>query len=101
MQKKHLMAFTLATIVLLLGYNLVNGYRQEQNRAAIAETNAAIENNDSGNSNDNNDAANSTIDVTAQPLGEQPKAILDNATTQIEQAQNLEQQRLNEMDAAQ
>ena len=32
-----------------------------------------------------------------QPLGEQPKAIIDNVTADIKQAQQAEQQRLEQM----
>lgn len=34
-----------------------------------------------------------TSDIVSQPLGQQPKAILDKASTQIEQAEQVSQQR--------
>lgn len=101
MQKKHLIAFTLVTIFMLLGFNIINGNRHEQSRAVQVESetpvgmevNAVVESEDTSSSR--------SADSAAQPLGEQPKAILDKATTQIEQAQQVEQQRLETMDNAQ
>ena len=39
--------------------------------------------------------------ITTKPLGEQPKATLDKATTQIEQAEQADADRLAQMDANQ
>lgn len=91
MQRKHLIALTLATIFMLFGYNIVSSYFYEKNRAAPINTDAAVVK--------NGDKENDSI--SAQPLGEQPKAIIDNATAQIEQAQDTEQQRLEQMNSAQ
>ncbi len=101
MQRKHLIAFTLATIFMLLGFNFINSNRHEQSRAVQAgsETPAATEVNSVVESK--NTSPSSSADIAAQPLGEQPKAIIDNATAQIEQAQQVEQQRLEQMDNAQ
>ncbi|MGM8886616.1 hypothetical protein ACS8FD_11805 [Psychrobacter sp. 1U2] len=91
MQRKHLIAFTLATIFMLLGYNVVNSYFYEKNRAAPIDTDAALVKN----------GVKENDSISARPLGEQPKAIIDNVTTQIEQAQDVEQKRLEQMDSAQ
>ena len=96
MQKKHLIAFTMATIFLLLGFNIINGKRHEQSRAAPIENTAPIAT-ETSTATDVND---SNTNIAAQPLGAQPKAIIDNATSQIEQAQNIEQQRLEQTDSA-
>ena len=103
MQKKHLIAFTLATIFMLLGFNIINNYFHEKNRVALTEsdTPAVLEPALSSSNDTSNTATNGSIDVAAQPLGKQPKAIIDNATNQIDQAQQVEQQRLDQMDAAQ
>lgn len=95
MQRKHLIAFTLATIALLLGFNMINGNTHEKNRAALVdnETPVAAELNTASDSNNN--------DVAAQPLVEQPKAIMDNVNTQIDEAQQIESERLEQMDNAQ
>lgn len=91
MQKKHLIAFTMATIFLLLGFNIINGKRHEQSRAAPIENTAPIAT-ETSTATDVND---SNTNIAAQP-----KAIIDNATSQIEQAQNIEQQRLEQTDSA-
>jgi hypothetical protein len=102
MQKKHLIAFTLVTIFMLLGFNIINSNRHEQSRAVQveSETPVGMEVNTVVES-ENTSSSSSSADSAAQPLGEQPKAILDKATTQVEQAQQVEQQRLETMDNAQ
>ncbi len=92
MQRKHLIVLTLATIFMLLSYNVISSYFHEKSRATMLESNAPVV-------VESNSEANNTI--AEQPLGEQPKAIIDSATSQIEQAQNVEQQRLDQMDKAQ
>lgn len=91
MQRKHLIAFTLATVFMLLGFNMINNYFHEKSRAALtsSDTPVMIES--------DNKKANS---VAEQPLGKQPKAIIDNVTVDIEQAQQVEQQRLEQIDRA-
>lgn len=92
MQKKHLIAFTTATIFLLLGFNLVSSYFHENRRAALVDDDLSKAINSETQLNDK---------IAAQPLADQPKAIIENASSQIEQAQKLEQQRLEQMDNAQ
>ncbi len=92
MQRKHLIALTLATVFMLLGFNMINNYFHEKSRAALTSSDTRIV------TASDNKKANS---IAEQPLGKQPKAIIDNATTQIDAAQDVEQQRLDQMDAAQ
>lgn len=99
MQRKHLIAFTLATIFMLLGFNMINNYFHEKDRAALLDKDVAVVTEMS--SSVANDTTDGSVDIAAQPLGKQPKAIIDNTTSQIEQAQNVEQQRLEQMDNAQ
>ena len=104
MQRKHLIAFTLATIVMLLGFNFINGDRHEQNRAALVDSDApVVAEVDTASNSDSmvNNVNGESNTINKQPLGEQPKAIIDNATTQIEQAQQVDQQRLEQMDNTQ
>lgn len=93
MQMKHLIILALVGIVILLGFNIINGNRHEQSRAVVPSSvtltsiDIAVPHQD----------ANQSVDVASQPLGEQPKAIIDNATTQINQAQQADQDRLKQM----
>jgi len=100
MQMKHLIVFALVGIVLLLGFNMINSSRHEQNRAVAVNndlpapsTEAAV--------NEPDTSSSQSVDVASKPLGEQPKAIIDNATTQIDQAQQVDKERLEQMDSAQ
>ena len=97
MQRKHLIAFTLVTILLLLGFNIINSYRHERSRAVQVESETLVATEvNSVVESENTSPSNSTT-ITPQSLGKQPKAIIDKATTQIEQAQQVEQQRLEQM----
>lgn len=93
MQRKHLIAFTLATIFMLLGFNIINNYFHEKNRAALldSETAGVAE-------NDNDKKMNNSI--VEQPLGKQPKAILDNVSADIDAAQQVESDRIEQIDRA-
>ena len=86
MQRKHLIAFTLVTIFLLLGFNIINTNRHEQSRTDEAQIDMA-----SGS-----EAVSNNSDVAAQPLGQQPKVMIDEVTADIEQAQQADQQRLEQ-----
>jgi len=88
MQIKHLIIFALAGIVILLGFNMINGSQREKNREVIAASNE-VEQVSNVNSN--------TADIASQSLGQQPKAIIDKATTQIAQAEQTSQQRAEQM----
>jgi nitrate/TMAO reductase-like tetraheme cytochrome c subunit len=95
MQVKHLIIFAVAGMVILLGFNMFNSSRHENNRAAM------VSNDTPAPSNDNSVTATDEDAIVNKPLGEQPKAIMDKATTQIDQAQQADAERLAQMDAAQ
>ncbi|MBD7948579.1 MULTISPECIES: hypothetical protein [Psychrobacter] len=86
MQIKHLIIFALAGIVILAGFNMISGSQREKNREALAAS-SETENTDIVITD------SKTSDIVSQPLGQQPKAILDKASTQIEQAEQVSQQR--------
>ena len=102
MQMKHLIIFALVGMVALLGFNLINGNQREKDRESIT-TSSSTEQASTGvtESDSNNDEKNSSVDITSKPLGEQPKAILDNATAKIDQAQQADKERLDQMSNAQ
>ena len=90
MQIKHLIIFAIAGIVILLGFNMINGSQREKNREAVTASNE-VEQTDIDAAESNN------TDIASQPLGQQPKAIIDKATTQIEQAEQVSQQRAEQI----
>lgn len=95
MQMKHLIIFALAGMVILLGFNMINGSRHENRRVATNEV--AIPINDSEASTQ----PSASAEITSKPLGEQPKAIMDKATTEINEAQQADAARLAQMNDAQ
>lgn len=106
MQMKHLIIFALAGMVVLLGFNMISGSQREKNREVITASNEvektatnAAESNDANVSNVN--PTTTTSNIASKPLGQQPKAILDKATTQIEQAEQVNQQRVEQITDAQ
>lgn len=99
MQIKHLIIFALAGIVILIGFNIFNSNRHEQNRDVMVDAHPTLTSVSAASSNDLQDADD--LDIASKPLGQQPKAILDKATTQIEQAEQTNQQRLDQMENAQ
>jgi len=96
MQMKHLIIFALAGIVLLIGFNMFNSNRHESRIAAATSSITSP-----ATTISSEDTVNVTTDIASQPLGKQPKAILDNATAQIEQAEQVNQERVEQMSAAQ
>ncbi|WP_296243574.1 MULTISPECIES: hypothetical protein [unclassified Psychrobacter] len=100
MHIKHLIIFAIAGIVILLGFNMINGSQHAKNREALvagsqveqANTEAVVTENNNTNNVDSN-----TADIASQPLGQQPKAIIDKATTKIEQAEQVSQQRTEQI----
>ena len=96
MQKKHLIIFALAGIVLLIGFNMFNSNRHESRIAAATSSTTSP-----ATAISSEDTVNTNTDIASQPLGKQPKAILDNATAQIEQAEQVNQERVEQMSAAQ
>ena len=97
MQAKHLIVAALVGLVILLGFNMINSSRHEKARAAMTESAAseaaARTDSTATSANDNNDDS-----IASKPLGEQPKAILDDATQKIDQVQAVEAKRLEQMD---
>ena len=93
MVMKHLIIFALVGMAVLLGFNLINVHQRDKHREILVNNNSA----ESATATD----ANTGENITSQPLGQQPKAILDDATTQIEQAQRAEQQRVAQVAKAQ
>jgi len=94
MQMKHLIIFALVGMVALLGFNLINGMQHEKNRE-IAVNGATSE--QSMTSTAASDTLNGSENIASQPFGKQPKAILDEATAKIDQAQQTDQARLAQM----
>lgn len=101
MQAKHLIIIALAGIVALIGFNIFNSSYDEQNGVTTvvndisAETETTAVDTPIDNGTSSSDIASS--EIIDKPLGEQPKAILDNAAMQIEQVQKMDQQRLEQM----
>ena len=98
MQIKHLIIFALVGMVALLGFNLINGSQRDKNREALVSSAVSEQSNISAEITETHIEASSSDAITSRPLGEQPKAILDSAKTQISQAQQAEQKNLEEMD---
>ncbi|MDN3453218.1 MULTISPECIES: hypothetical protein [unclassified Psychrobacter] len=101
MEMKHVIIFAVIGIVALLGFNMINGNNREEKRAALVSSAASEPSNVSVGIPDTHNEASSSTEVTSQPLGEQPKAIVDNATSKIDQAQQAEQDRLEQVSTAQ
>ena len=93
MEMKHLIIFAVVGMVALLGFNMLNGNQRDKNREAITASSEPELVNSDNNSN--------TSDIASQPLGQQPKAILDNATAKIDQAQQADTARLEQTSIAQ
>ena len=99
MQLKPLIIFILVAMVLLLGFNIINGNHHDNNRAVTVNADTAVDTNAASGTDMNN--ASSATDISSKPLGEQPKAIMDKATTQIDDAQEADKERLAQMDSTQ
>lgn len=95
MQMKHIIIFALAGFVILIGFNMLSGSRHETNKVAV------VDSDETALSNDKSISAGNEDNIVNKPLGEQPKAILDKATTQIDQAQQADKERLEQMESAQ
>ncbi|TXD96714.1 hypothetical protein ES754_06610 [Psychrobacter frigidicola] len=103
MQAKYLIVIALISMAMLLGFNMVNSNHHEQNRVAMVDSGTkedpAQDSNNVMNEVDIN--VNESTMITDKPLGEQPKAILDKASVQIDDAQQAEEERLAQMNKAQ
>jgi len=93
MQMKHLIIFAVVGMVALLGFNMMNGSQREKNRQALAINDSSALTNDS--------VSTTSANIASQPLGQQPKAILDDANAKINQAQQADTARLEQTSAAQ
>ena len=95
MEMKHVIIFAVVGIVALLGFNIISSNSHEKNRE-IAVSSVGTDSATDPDSTQDDAAA-----ITSKPLGQQPKAILDDATNKINQAQQSEQDRLDQMSDAQ
>ena len=87
MEMKHLIIFAIIGMIALLGFNMMNGNQRDKDVEAItASSEPELAN------SDNADNSN-TSDIASKPLGQQPKAILDNATAKIDEAQQADARR--------
>ncbi|MGP9557949.1 hypothetical protein [Psychrobacter sp. AOP7-A1-24] len=93
MEMKHVIIFAVIGIVALLGFNIINGNSHEQHREVSASSVAAEQTEAT--------VVNAETDIASQPLSQQPKAIVDSATSKIDQAQQAEQERVAQLDDAQ
>ena len=98
MQLKHLIIFALVGLVLLLGFNIVNSNRHENNRAMAMNNHVSLEGNTAVI---NKDRASNSTGITNKPLGEQPKAIIDQSLTQIDDAKQADEKQWAKIDTAQ
>ena len=101
MQMKHLIIFALVGIALLLGFNIINGNRHENNRAVTVSADALADTDIVNLNTTDANIASGSNDINHQPLAEQPRAIMDKATTQIDSAQQIEKERLAQMESTQ
>ena len=99
MEMKHLIIFAVIGIVSLLGFNIINGNSREQNREAMVSS--TVPESSTAAVAPEPDTSNSSTDITSQPLGQQPKAIVDSATSKIDQAQQAEQERMDQISSTQ
>lgn len=99
MEMKHLIIFAVIGIVSLLGFNIINGNSREQNREAMVSS--TVPESSTETVAPEPDTSNSSTDITSQPLGEQPKALVDSATSKIDQAQQAEQERMDQISSTQ
>jgi len=99
MEMKHVIIFAVIGIVALLGFNIINGNSREKNREVAVSTVATDSATDSATDADS--TQDNAAAITSKPLGEQPKAMLDDATNKINQAQQSEQDRLDQMNNTQ
>ncbi|MDO5768610.1 MAG: hypothetical protein Q4P13_03830 [Psychrobacter sp.] len=91
MQAKHLIIFAIVGIVALLAFNLLGGSNNSVQpvEASAVTTDATTP---AANASTNND-------IASKPLSQQPKAILDKATTQIDNAQQVENDKMAQVEA--
>ena len=98
MEMKHIIIFALAGFVLLIGFNMMSGGRDDSNTTAVVDSNEPAY---ASTPTDTTTQSAASESIASQPLGQQPKAILDNATSKIDQAQQADKERLDQMSSAQ
>ena len=98
MEMKHIIIFALAGFVLLIGFNMMSGGRDDSNTTAVVDSNEPAS---ASTTTDTTTQLAASESIASQPLGQQPKAILDNATSKIGQAQQADKERLDQMSNAQ
>ena len=98
MEMKHIIIFALAGFVLLIGFNMMSGGRDDSNTTAVVDSNEPAP---ASTPTDTTTQSSASESIASQPLGQQPKAILDNATSKIDQAQQADKERLDQMSNAQ
>ena len=91
MQAKHLIIFAIVGIVALLAFNLLGG---SNNSVQPVEASAVTTDATTPATN-----ASTNNDIASKPLGQQPKAIIDKATTQIDNAQQVENDKMAQVEA--
>ena len=98
MQMKHLIIFAIAGIILLIGFNMMNSDRRDDTTAVVdketTESAVVAETYTDANTESKPSA------IADKPLGQQPKAIIDKATTQIEQAEQDNQEQVKQIEDA-
>ncbi|MBH0005586.1 hypothetical protein [Psychrobacter sp. SWN149] len=99
MEMKHLIIFAVIGIVSLLGFNIINGNSREQNREAMVSS--TVPESSTETVAPEPDTSSSSTDITSQPLGQHPKAMVDSATNKIDQAQQAEQERMDQISSTQ
>ena len=99
MEMKHLIIFAVIGIAALLGFNIINGNSREQNREAIVSS--TVPESATATVAPEPTTSSSSTDIASQPLGQQPKAMLDSATSKIDQAQQAEQERMDQISSTQ
>lgn len=97
MQMKHLIMFSLVGIMALLAFNLIIGNQHEESREDAVSSVTSEQKTTNTSVSDTKESNSSSSNIGNKPLGEQPKAILDDATTKIDQAQQTNQERLAQM----
>ena len=98
MEMKHIIIFALVGFVLLIGFNMMSGGRDDSNATAVVDSNEPAS---ASTPTDTTTQSAASESIASQPLGQQPKAILDNATSKIDQAQQADKERLDQMSSAQ
>ena len=85
MQAKHLIIIAILGIAGLVVFNLINTPTRDLATA------------DEGTVNESSASAQNDESITNKPLGQQPRAMIDQATAEIERAQQIEHDNMAKM----